>query len=58
MTWAWDDLKERAKVEREYLAMIHQQYIDEHLEFIPGCPCHPMTREARLALKALAKEAA
>ena len=55
--WAWDDPRERAQVEQTYGAMIHQQYIDEHPEFIPGCPCHPWTRQARLELKELEKTA-
>ena len=53
MTWAWDDPLERARVESDYLSRIHQQYIDENPEFIPGCSCHPRTREARLAIKEL-----
>ena len=52
MTWAWDDQLERAATESVYLAQVHQQFIDEHPHFIPVCKCHPMTREARLSLKA------
>lgn len=47
----WDNLLERAAAENRYLAGIHQRFIDEHPEFIPGCECHKWTREARLILR-------
>lgn len=55
-TWAWDDRTERARVEQEYGRMIHQQFLDDNPAFIPGCPCHPMTRAARLELRELKAE--
>lgn len=38
--WAWDDLKERARVEAAYGKMIHEQWLAEHPEFVPVCDCH------------------
>lgn len=46
--WVRDNPKERAEVEARYTSMIHRQYVDEHPEFIPACPCHRETRNERL----------
>jgi len=52
--WSWKGTWLDTRAEREQFdAGIHQRYIDENPDFIPGCWCHPMTREARLALKEL-----
>ena len=55
--WAWDDLQERVRVESAYLRMIHQRFIDDNPDFLPGCQCHQMTREARLELRKLKEKA-
>ena len=51
MAWAYDDPRERERVAYEYYLMLHQKFIEEHPEYIPFCPCHQMTAEARLWLK-------
>lgn len=53
MNWTWDNPKQREELERRYSDKIHQMFIDAHPDFIPGCPCHPMTREARIELRKL-----
>lgn len=51
--WAWDSPKERERVEQSYARMEHQEYIDNHPDYVPSCQCHPLTRDARLTLQEL-----
>jgi len=45
--WAYDDPKERARVEAAYGKMIHERYLAEHPEFVPGCDCHRNAKETK-----------